>query len=62
MSKADLARWRDEWDGARTISCPKCGEVARRIPTGQVENTHELVGLTCKECGHPFDYVAPEKQ
>lgn len=54
MDEAD--EWKDKWDNTHTIRCPKCGEVARRVPVDLVERSDEVVNIQCQRCTHHFDY------
>jgi DNA-directed RNA polymerase subunit RPC12/RpoP len=51
---------RDKWERKVSVPCPKCGKTAARPRREQVEQTNELVGITCQHCGHHFDWIVPD--
>ena len=44
----------DQWEGVIKIDCPKCRKPVGKIPKDTAEGTTLI--MTCKGCGHNFDY------
>jgi transcription elongation factor Elf1 len=44
----------DRWTGMVKIDCPRCGKPVGQIHKDKAEG--RVLVMTCKACGHGFDY------